>query len=126
MRRTTALLLLLALGGAVLAGAGSARTEQTAKLRLVAMNPLTVAGTGFHSRERARVTATSAGATQTVRVTATRTGSFRVTLDQLIPGRCDLIRVVAVGRGGTSAVLKRLPSPACIAARSSGSPGYSP
>ena len=88
VRRTATLLLLLALGGAVLAGAGSARTAQTATLRLLTMNPLTVAGTGFHSRERAAVTATSAGGVQTVRVTAARTGSFRVTFDELTPSRC--------------------------------------
>jgi hypothetical protein len=119
MQRIATLLLLLALGGAVLAGVGSARTAQTARLRLVTMNPLTVAGTGFHSRERARVTATSAGAGETVRVTATRTGSFRVTLTELAPNRCDLVRIVAIGRGGTNVVLKRLPSPACILQRSS-------
>jgi hypothetical protein len=118
MRRTATFLLLLALGGAVLAGVGSARTAQTARLRLLAMNPLTVAGTGFHSRERARVTATSAGATQTVRVTATRTGTFRVILHELGPSRCDLIRVVAIGRGGTNVVLERLPLPACMPERS--------
>jgi hypothetical protein len=117
MRRTATILLLLALGGAVLAGGGSARTAQTAKLRLLAMNPLTVVGTGFHSRARERVTATSAGATQTVRATATRTGSFRVTFDELAPSRCDLIRVVAVGRAGATVVLKRLPLPACLPER---------
>jgi hypothetical protein len=121
MRRTATILLVLALGGVVLAGVGLARTAQTARLRLVTLNPLTVAATGFHSRERERVTATSAGATQTVRVIATRTGSFRVTFGELTPSRCDLVRVVAVSRAGTTVVLKRLPLVACMPERSSGS-----
>jgi hypothetical protein len=115
------MLLLLTLVATALAGPGSAGTTQTAKLRLLAVNPLTVAGTGFHARERARITATSAGRTQAVRVTATGTGSFRVTFKEVTPSRCDTIRVVAVGRGGTSVVLKRLPAPACISERSAGS-----
>ena len=77
------------------------------------MNPLTVAGAGFHSRERVRVTATVADATQTVRIVTTRIGGFRAALSELTPTRCDLIRVVAVRRSGTTVVLKRLPSPAC-------------
>jgi hypothetical protein len=122
MRRTSVLLLLVALSGAALAGVGSASTAPAA-LRLLAVSPLTVVGTDFHSRERTRVTATSPGATQTLRVTATRIGSLRVIFDELTPTRCDLIRVVAIRRGGTIVVLKRLPSPACLPSRT---PGRSP
>ena len=53
-------------------------------------------------------------ATQSVRVTAIRTGAFRVTFDELTPGRRDLVRVVVVRRAGTNLVLKRLPRPACM------------
>jgi hypothetical protein len=117
MRRIATILVLLALAAAVLAGLGSAGTTQTARLRLVTTSPLTVAGTGFQSRERTRVNATSEFATETVRVIATRTGTFRVTFAELAAGRCDLVRVVATGRAGSTVVLKRLPAPACILER---------
>jgi hypothetical protein len=119
MRRAAVLVLFLALGGVLVAGLGSAGTAQTAKLRVVAVNPLAVAGTGFHAGEQVLVTATSAGRLQAARVTATRVGSFRVALDGLTPSRCDLIRVIAVRRGANRVVLKRLPSPACLPERSS-------
>ena len=114
MRRTASLLLVLALAGAVLADVCPAKTSQTPKLRIVGLNPLTVGGMGFHPRERTHVTAYAAADSQTVRIVATRFGTFRVTLDQVAPTRCDLIRIVAVRRSGTGVVLKRLPSPACL------------
>jgi hypothetical protein len=120
MQRISNLLLLLAVGAAAFAGLGSARTAQTAQLRLLALNPLTVAGSGFRSREPVRVTATSADRSQTVRLTVTPTGSFRVAFREIAPTRCGLLRVVAVGRSGSTAVLKRPPLPACMPVRLSG------
>jgi hypothetical protein len=123
MRRIAALFLMLGIGGTLLAGLGqtaAARTAATAKLRLLATNPVTVAGAGFHSRERVRVTASASDRTQVVRVVATRIGSFTADLDDLSANRCDLIRVVAVGNAGTRVVLKRLPAPACMPERSPG------
>jgi hypothetical protein len=120
MRRVATPLLALALGGVVLAGSGWGRTAQVARLRLVVVSPPTVAGTGFHARERTRLTAGTGNGTQTVRVTATRLGSFRVTFRQLTVDRCDTLRVVAVGSGSSRVVLKRLPAPACMPERSSG------
>jgi hypothetical protein len=114
MRRTASLVLVLALAAAVLAGSGPARTSQTAKLRIVALSPLTVGGIGFRPRERTRLTANVGARSETVRVVATRLGTFRVTLDQVTPTRCDLIRIVAVRRGATIVSLKRLPAPACL------------
>ena len=104
---------------AVLAAAAPARTE-LASLRVVAASPLTIAGSGFHSREHVRITATLGKATQTVGATATGLGTFRIRLSglPLSQGRCDAIRVVAVGFAGTTAILKRLPSRACLLHRS--------
>jgi hypothetical protein len=114
MRRTASLVLVLLLAGVVLTGLGPAMTSQTPKLRIVALSPLTVGGIGFHPRERTRVTAYAGAGSQTVRIVATRLGTFRVTLDQVAPTRCDLIRVMAVRRSGAIVALKRLPSPACL------------
>jgi hypothetical protein len=114
MRRTASLVLFLGLAGAALAAAGPAQTSPAPRLRIVALSPFVVGGTGFNPRERTRVTANAGTGSQTVRVVATRLGTFRVTLDQVAPTRCDLIRVVAVRRGGTIVAFKRLPSPACL------------
>jgi hypothetical protein len=120
MRRTARLVLVLGLAGTVFAGPSPARFSQTARLQIVTLRPLTVGGTGFHPRERTRVTANTGSDSQTVRVVATRLGTFRVILAQVAPTRCDLIRVVAVRRVGAIVALKRLPSPACLPVRSSG------
>jgi hypothetical protein len=121
MRGIAVFVLAFGLGGTALTGFGktaSFRTSATAKLQLVATHPLTLAGTGFRSRERVRVTAsTGADRIRATLVTATRLGGFRVELE-LNADRCDLIRVVAVGRAGTRAVLKRLPPPACMPEKS--------
>jgi hypothetical protein len=114
------ILVLLVLGGAVLAGLGAAQAAQTAKLHLLTIRPLTVVGTGFHASERARVTATTNNQTQTIRVIASRVGGFRVTFDELTASRCGLIRVVAVRQAGSVVALKRLPSPACLPMASPG------
>jgi len=104
----------------VLAATASARTAQPAKLHIVTTSPLTVAGSGFHLGERIHVTATVGPATRTVRVRATRLGTFRLLLGGLggTSSHCDLIRVVATGVAGSTAVLKRLPAPACLLQRS--------
>jgi hypothetical protein len=48
---------------------------------------------------------------------ATASGSFRVTFLQVSATRCDMVRVVVVGRAGRR-VLKILPPPACLPLRS--------
>ncbi len=115
MRRAGVLLVSALVASALATGSGATRLP--AKLRIVAASPLTVAGSGFHARERIRLTASAGGMTETVRIRATRLGTFRVLLERVGPTRCDLIRVVATGLAGASAVLKRLPPPACIAQR---------
>jgi hypothetical protein len=81
-------------------------------LRLVSSTPLKVKGEHFRAREHVRITAR----THRTSTTAGPNGVFIVT----IPGatRCDRMRVVAVGSAGSYAVLKTLPAPACLPARS--------
>ncbi len=114
MRRAGIPFVLLALAGALLVGPGTAASPPSATLQLLTVRPLTVVGRGFHARERVIVTATSADRLQGARITAGPTGAFRVTLARLAFSRCDLIRVIAIGRNGRSVTLKRLPSPACL------------
>lgn len=88
-----------------------------ATLRLQDRTPITLAGAGFRQGERVRVTLvrqTSSGRM----IRAGRNGSFVVIFRGATATRCDLVRAVAVGSGGTRAVLKILPAPACLPARS--------
>lgn len=81
-------------------------------LSVVKSAPATVRGRHFRSHERVRVTA---GA-KAIQVTAGGNGTFVVTIRGAT--RCDLVRVVAKGSAGSYTVLKTLPPPMCIAARS--------
>jgi hypothetical protein len=80
-------------------------------LKLERSIPLTVRGRRFYARERVRL---SAGA-RAARATARSRGTFVVT----IPGTtaCNTVRVVARGSAGSYAVVKLLPSPDCLPAR---------
>lgn len=92
-----------------------ARTDAKAgrpALRVVRTSPLTIRGEHFRARERVRLTA----AARTVRTKASATGFFVVTIRGAT--RCDSIRVLARGSAGSYAVVKVLPSPACLPARS--------
>ena len=82
-------------------------------LRVVGSAPLKVRGEHFQSHEQVRVSA----ATRVGRARANGKGSFLIT----IPGasRCDTTRVLAHGSAGSYAVVKLLPSPQCLPARSS-------
>ena len=80
-------------------------------LRVIDLQPLTVQGDGFAVRERVRVNLY--GVTRASRrVVANRFGTFVLRFAEVTATRCDLIRVVAIRRGG-QVWLKRLPSPAC-------------
>jgi hypothetical protein len=115
MRRTVGVLAASSLAAVAFAAVGPSVTSgrPLPTLRIVGLQPLTVAGRGFGAREHVRVTAQAEGATQTVAVTALRGGTFRVTFAGLTASRCDMVRVVAIRRPGTLVVLKRLPMPAC-------------
>jgi hypothetical protein len=79
-----------------------------AKVRVVALSPLTVRGTGFKAHERVHVTVSPGG---TRRVRARGDGSFRVAFGRPAD-RCTGLSVYAVGARGDRASLK-LPQLAC-------------
>jgi hypothetical protein len=81
-------------------------------LKIVQSAPTKVRGDHFRSAESVRVTAGK----RTVRTKANGNGYFVIT----IPGtsRCDTTRVLARGSAGSYAVVKQLPSPQCLPARS--------
>jgi hypothetical protein len=108
---------------AVLAAAGAftplSATASTgpATLRLQDRSPITLAGAGFTRGERVRVTLDRR--TNSIRIIrAGRNGAFVVMFRGASASRCDLVRVIATGSGGSRAVLKILPAPACLPARS--------
>jgi hypothetical protein len=89
-------------------------TSKDAKptLRIVDSKPAKVRGEHFRPRETVRVTAAK-------RVLGTRAngdGTFVVTIPGA--GRCDSTRVLARGSAGSYAIVKLLPSPECLPARS--------
>jgi hypothetical protein len=98
------------LGFTVLGGSPS-RAGHPA-LHVVRTAPLTVRGEHFRSREQVRVRA----ATKVVRTKASADGLFVVTIRGVT--RCDVVRVLARGSAGSYAVVKVLPPPACVPARS--------
>jgi hypothetical protein len=82
-------------------------------LRVIGSAPVKVRGAQFRPRESVRLTAGK----RSLRTNANGDGYFVVT----IPGgsRCDTLRVLARGSAGSYAVVKLLPQPACMPARSS-------
>lgn len=114
--RLAALLGVCAVAGAVVLGfttlGGSNGQAARPALRIIRSTPVTIRGDHFRSHEQMRVKTRA----RTTRVTAGANGVFVVR----IPGatRCDLLRVVAIGSAGSYAVLKSLPPPMCMPARS--------
>jgi hypothetical protein len=100
------------LGFTLLGGAGSGPNAERPTLRIVRPAPLTVRGEHFRSGEQVRVTS----AMRSARAKANGDGTFVVT----IPGatRCNTLRVLARGSAGSYAIVKLLPQPACLPARS--------
>lgn len=107
---TAALALVVAAAGT--AAGGVAKPS----LAVVERQPLVVRGAHFGARELVRVTAVSDGS-ESVRVRATRRGTFVVTLPGLTVDRCSGLGIRAVGGRGHVAAVK-LPLPACLPARS--------
>ena len=119
-KAVVAALLLVALGlglGFTVAYDSGDNPTRSASLRLVGKTPLTVRGEHFQADERVRLRATLHRATA---ATARSNGSFVATFGKTTT-RCDRVRVIAIGSKGSHAVLKLLPPPACIAARTPGS-----
>jgi hypothetical protein len=102
----------MALGCSPGSAVGGSESGSTASLQVVKRAPLTLKGRAFKPGETVRV-ATGA---QRKSVRANRSGTFVVTLGG--PDRCNTTRVLATGSGGSRAILKVLPSPACPPARS--------
>jgi hypothetical protein len=117
MRKAAAAALLLLVFGLVVGFTLVRRSEdgqaRAASLRLVHKAPLTVRGVHFRPAERVRLRAMLS---RSAVATADGRGSFVAQLG-VAKSRCDLVRVIAVGSEGSRAVLKLLPSPACIVAR---------
>ncbi|HEU5066102.1 MAG TPA: hypothetical protein VFT86_09570 [Gaiellaceae bacterium] len=90
---------------------GSAKAAKPT-LRVLGSAPIKVRGDHFRPDENVRVTSGK----RTLRTRANGNGYFVVT----IPGsdRCNTTRVLARGTAGSYAVVKLLPSPACMPARS--------
>jgi hypothetical protein len=119
-KAAVAALLLLALGlvlGFTVAYDSGDTKARTASLRLVKKAPLTVRGEHFRAGERVRLRAMLHRQTA---ATASPQGSFVASFETPMT-RCDRVRVIAIGSDGSHAVLKLLPAPACIAARTPGS-----
>jgi hypothetical protein len=115
MRKAALLATSLALIGVVLGFSmfgGAKASVGRPELRVVGSMPLTIRGEHFRAQERVRLTA----AAKVTRTTAHGGGTFVVTIRGAT--RCDTVRVLARGSAGSYAVVKVLPSPACLAARS--------
>jgi hypothetical protein len=119
-KAVVAALLLVALGlvlGFTVAYDSGDNQTRSASLRLVGKTPMRVRGEHFRPGERVRLRAMLYRKTA---ATAGPQGSFLASF-QAPTTRCDRVRVIAVGSEGSHAVLKLLPAPACIAARTPGS-----
>jgi hypothetical protein len=102
--------LLAVLVGAVAAAAPAAAAKAT--LRVVKLTPLTIRGTGFKPAEHVKV-ALSAGASGTVRGTATAAGMLTVSFPKAKVTACTAYTVRAVGAAGTKAIFKRTVATSC-------------
>jgi hypothetical protein len=89
-------------------------TAKAAKptLRIVHSKPVKIRGEHFRPSEAVRVTAGK----RTLSTKANGAGTFVVTIPGA--GRCDSTRVLARGSAGSYVIVKLLPSPECLPARS--------
>lgn len=92
---------------------GTSAKAAKPSLRVIGSAPIKVRGNDFRPGETVRVS----NGKRTLRTRADGNGLFVVT----IPGssRCDTTRVLARGTAGSYAVVKLLPPPMCMPARSS-------
>jgi hypothetical protein len=90
---------------AVAAAPGAATTGPA--LKLERMHPVTVKGTGFHSRERVRLVLHEGAATHRRRARAGRSGAFSATFPRAAIARCERFTITAAGRGGSRASVGR-------------------
>lgn len=106
---------IIVLGFTLLGGSSKSRARPALHVDRNAPStaPLTVRGEHFHSGESVRVS-TGKKAVQTK---ANGAGLFVVTIRGAT--RCDTVRVLARGSAGSYAIVKMLPPPMCLPARSS-------
>jgi hypothetical protein len=102
--------IVLGLGFTVFSGAPAKAAKPS--LRVVQSAPTKVRGDHFRSRETVRVTAGK----RTISTKANGSGYFVITIPA--SSRCDITRVVARGTTGSYAIVKVLPAPGCLPARS--------
>jgi hypothetical protein len=88
------------------------RAEAAPALRLVRIQPLTLAGKGFKPREHVRVTVAREDKTVARVLEASEAGRFIVSFAELKLRRCAALYVRAFGARGSRAILKFAP-PAC-------------
>jgi hypothetical protein len=104
----------VALLALLLAGSGETAVAAATKatLKVVKLKPFTIRGTGFKAGERVTITL-SAGATGTVRGTATATGSVTVSFPKAKVTACTGYTLRAVGAAGTRVTFKRTVTASC-------------
>lgn len=97
------------LGAAAVVASVPAKAAAPTKLKVTDAAPLTVAGTGFRSRESVVVSLRQPERV-TRRARASRNGSFVVVFSSVAVDRCNSgVLVRATGAGGSHAVLKLAP-----------------
>jgi hypothetical protein len=84
------------------------------QLRVVALRPLAVLGTGFHAGETVRVTARTNAGAGSRSGEAGAAGRIGVRFPQLKLGRCPTYVVVAKGDDGSRATVRSIPRPCGI------------
>jgi hypothetical protein len=105
-RRVAAVIVLALLAGTGPAAHASARARPA--LRLMALSPLRVHGSGFVRDETVRVRLRANGRRSAVRhVRATRRGGFTAKFGRVLIDRCSSFTITAVGRSGRKATLHR-------------------
>ncbi|MGH3109806.1 MAG: hypothetical protein ACRDQT_02665 [Gaiellaceae bacterium] len=104
MRRMLTLVALALACGLIVAASPSARTVASARasLEIASVDPLRIAGAGFRSHERVRVTAWVDRRRTTARARAGRRGAFQLRIARSTGGMCrSSVTIVAVGNRGS-------------------------
>jgi hypothetical protein len=87
---------------------------QAARLALAGSRPVAVRGSGFHHREHVRLTVRQSDGRRLVRrVTASRSGTFKLTFPSASPP-CGSWSASATGSLGSRAILAGMNFPDCI------------
>ena len=93
---------------AAIAPAGTAAASSPA-LKLLKANPVQVRATGFHARERVRLTVSTGNGVTHATAKARGDGGFTATVRGAVASRCAPLVIRATGAEGSRAVLRRFP-----------------